>query len=807
MTANVSTLPAGPETLGPRGFKGSILRHLSYSLGKDPGHASRYDWRVALSLALRDLVVDVWFASTRRTYEEKRKRVYYLSMEFLIGRLTEDTAVNLGIEQGARRALEELGQDYDAVVGDEPDAALGNGGLGRLAACYLDSLATLGISAHGYGIRYEHGLFHQRFENGVQIETAEDWLAQRHAWEFERPEVAYRIQFGGEVITHSGRAIWHPGDTVIASAFDTPVVGWRARWANTLRLWSAKPTELFDLAHFNRGDYLAASQHEALARTLSRVLYPDDTTENGRELRLKQEYFFTSASIQDILRRYRSEYDELDRLPERVAVQLNDTHPALAGPELVRLLVDEHGMDFDSAMEATQGCLSYTNHTLLPEALERWGEPMFARLLPRHRQIVDQIDEWHARKTAAKGGGDVRIVASGSVNMGELAFVSAHRVNGVSELHTELMRKTVFSRLDELYPNRIVNQTNGVTPRRWLYTCNAPLRSLISETIGEAWTDDLEALSGLATYVDDPSFLERFAAAKRHNKDRLAQWLRRRNIIRIDPSAMLDVHIKRIHEYKRQLLNLLEAVALWNAMHDEPNREWVPRVKVFAGKAAPGYAVAKQIIHLINDVARTINADPVTRELLRIVFIENYNVSLAEIVIPAADLSEQISTAGKEASGTGNMKLALNGAPTIGTLDGANIEIRECVGDENFFLFGLTAEEVEERRSVPGYARSAIEASPALVRVLDQIANGVFSPDDRSRYGSLIGDLYDHDHFLVTCDFDSYFARQRQVDNTFRDRHSWNRMAALNTAHMGWFTSDRAVRGYARDIWGVEPQF
>jgi starch phosphorylase len=807
MTVNVFALPAGPGSAGPRTLEEAILRHLCYSLGKDPAHASRYDWRVALSFALRDTIVDVWFASTRRTYEQKRKRVYYLSMEFLIGRLTEDATVNLGVEQEARRAIEAFGQDYEAIVGDEPDAALGNGGLGRLAACYLDSLSTLGIPAYGYGIRYEHGLFHQRFENGMQIETAEDWLAQRHAWEFERPEVSYRIQFGGEVLTHSGRAIWHPQDTVIASAFDTPIVGWKARWANTLRLWAAKPTELFDLAHFNRGDYLAASEPEALARTLSRVLYPDDTTESGRELRLKQEYFFTSASIQDLIRRFLSQHGDLEQLPEHVAIQLNDTHPALAGPELVRLLVDEHGMEFDAAIEAAQGCLAYTNHTLLPEALERWGEPMFARLLPRHRQIVDGIDQWHARKTAAKGGGDVRIVANGSVNMGELAFIVAHRVNGVSALHTELMRKTVFSRLDQLYPDRIVNQTNGVTPRRWLYSCNAPLRTLINEAIGEAWADDLEAISGLASHVDDPGFLERFAGAKQHNKQRLAEWLKRRNVIRIDPAAMLDVHIKRIHEYKRQLLNLLETVALWNAMHDQPNRDWVPRVKVFAGKAAPGYAVAKQIIRLINDVARTINADPATRELLRIVFIENYNVSLAEMVIPAADLSEQISTAGKEASGTGNMKLALNGAPTIGTLDGANIEIRERVGEDNFFLFGLTAEEVVARRSVPDYARRAIEASPVLARVLEQIAGGVFSPDDRSRYQSLVGGLFDNDYFLVTCDFDSYYERQRQIDDAFRDRHGWTRRAALNTARVGWFTSDRAVRGYARDIWGVEPQF
>ncbi len=784
-------------------LRSAIERHLKYSLGKDGAHASRYDWRMSLSLALRDAIVNPWFASTRRTREEQRKRVYYLSMEFLIGRLLEDAAINLGVDEQAREAIESLGQDYDAVVADEPDAALGNGGLGRLAACFLDSLSTLGIAAYGYGIRYEHGLFRQHFESGRQVETAETWLTQRHAWEFERPEAAYEIGFGGHVHESGGRASWRPQETLIASAYDMPIVGWKGRWANTLRLWSAQPTTIFDLERFNRGEYLAASEPEALARTLSRVLYPDDATEQGKALRLKQEYFFTAASIQDLLRRFLSEYDDLHALPEKVAIQLNDTHPAIAGPELIRLLIDEHGFETDAAIETAQGCLAYTNHTLLPEALERWPEPLIARVLPRHHQIIERIDDWHAKRS----GGGVRIIEGESVKMGELSFITAHRVNGVSALHTDLMKQTVFAELNGLHPGRIINETNGVTPRRWLYACNPPLRNLITETIGADWPDDLEQLERLVPHIDDAAFLERFGAAKRENKLRFARWLKARDGVTVDPAAMFDVQIKRIHEYKRQLMNLLETVALWNAIRDEPNAEWTPRVKIFGGKAAPGYVVAKQIIRLINDVADVINADPVTRDRLQIVFPENYNVSMAELLIPAADLSEQISTAGKEASGTGNMKFALNGAPTIGTLDGANVEIRERVGEENFFLFGLTALEAEARRAEPNFARRAIEASPRLSRALNQIAGGLFSQNEKNRYESLVRQLYEDDHFLVTCDFDAYYAKQREVDRAFRDAGRWTRMAALNTARVGWFSSDRTIRSYARDVWNVEPRF
>ncbi len=776
-----------------------ILRHLNYSLGKDVSHATTYDWRMSLSLALRDLVVDPWFASTRKTYEAKAKRVYYLSMEFLIGRLIEDVMINLRLDEVARQTIEDLGQDYSTVVYDEPDAALGNGGLGRLAACFLDSLSTLGIPAYGYGIRYEHGLFEQAFEDGKQIETAEHWLAQKHAWEFERPEVSYEIGFGGSVHQTENTAVWHPAETILASAYDTPIVGWGGKWANTLRLWSAKPTLLFDLQRFNEGNYLAASEPEALARTISRVLYPDDTTDTGKELRLKQEYFFTAASIQDLVRRFLSEGHEITTLPEHVAIQLNDTHPAIAGPELVRILTDEHGVAMDDAIALARQCLAYTNHTLLSEALERWDEDLFARILPRHHRIIELIEDAHRTAT----GSNVRIIENGSVKMGELSFIMAHKVNGVSALHSDLVKANLFTDLNASYPGRAINQTNGITPRRWLHSCNPPLRSLINETIGTDWPDDLERLVKLEPHAADSAFIEKFRAAKTQNKRRVAEWIKDRNGTIINPNAMFDVQIKRLHEYKRQLMNILETIALWNEIRDNPSGDWTPRLKIFGGKAAPGYLVAKEIIHLINDVAVRINNDPVTSEILQVAFPENYNVTMAEILIPATDLSEQISTAGKEASGTGNMKFALNGALTIGTLDGANVEIRDHVGAENFYLFGLTAQEVVARREEQDFARLAIEASPRLIKVLDQIQSGEFSPGDSNRHASLVQRMYEHDYFLVTADFDDYFKTQRQVDIDYRDTNTWGRRAILNTARMGWFSSDRTISGYARDIWNV----
>ena len=784
----------------PKLLQADILRHLTFTVGKDAPHASVHDWRMALSHAIRDRIVEPWFVSTKRTWAEDRKRVYYLSMEFLIGRILEDATINLGLYDQAFEAMAAMGQDLRAVISDEPDAALGNGGLGRLAACFMESMATLGCPAYGYGIRYEHGLFCQRFEGGRQVETPENWLAQDHPWEFARPESAYVIGFKGQVETRDGREIWAPGETVMAEAHDTPVIGWRGKWANTLRLWGAKSTGQFDLERFNRGDYTAAAEPENLARTLSRVLYPDDTTYQGKELRLKQEFFLTSAALQDILRRYLASHTDLRALPKHVAIQMNDTHPAIAGPELIRLLSDEHDLSFDEALTIARACLGYTNHTLLPEALEKWATFTFGNVLPRHMQIVERIDSWH-RRAYPNRPHYVGIVKHQEVRMGELAFIMSHKVNGVSALHSDLVKQNLFPELHRLHPGRIVNQTNGVTPRRWLRMANKPLAALITDTIGTGWEADLDRLRELEPHVEKADFRAAFAAAKRVNKVELSNWIGHEMGVKVSPDAMFDVQIKRIHEYKRQLLNILETIAHWQKLRANPKGPWVPRVKIFGGKAAPGYAVAKEIIRLVNDVAEVVNNDPFTGDLLKIVYPANYNVSMAERVIPAADLSEQISTAGKEASGTGNMKFMMNGAPTIGTLDGANVEILEAVGAENFFLFGLTTGEVAKRREDPDHSKKSIEASQPLQDVLQMIAEGRFSPEDPGRYHGIVHGVWHHDYFLVADDFAAYHAAQREVDRAYADPDRWWRIAALNTARSGFFSSDRTIRSYMDEIW------
>ncbi len=791
-------------------LKQAVLEHLAYSVGKDAEHAVSRDWAMALSLAARDRVIDRWMQTTREVYRTDAKRVYYLSMEFLIGRLLSDTLSNLGILDTAKSALEELGVSYDVIAESEPDAALGNGGLGRLAACFLDSMSNLAIPAYGYGIRYRHGLFRQKIGDGWQLEEAEDWLAQGNPWEFRRPEVRYPIGFGGSVAKAKGdRAVWTPGETVLAAAFDTPVAGWGGAHVNTLRLWSAKPVGGFDLSHFNQGQFMEAAAPEVLAETICRVLYPDDTTPEGQELRLKQEYFFTSASLQDLLRRFLQHHTDLERLPSHAAIQMNDTHPAIAVPEMVRLLVDDRGMSFDRAFEVTQACLAYTNHTLLPEALERWPRGLVGAILPRHLQLIGKIDQAFekivVRAEPAVDFDSVRVLdkAGDAVRMGNLAFVGSHRVNGVSALHTDLMQRTVFHDLNSVLPGRIVNQTNGITPRRWLKLCNPGLADLVTRAIGDDWVADLARIEELAPFADDAGFRAEFAAVKKANKNRLADRIRSTLNLNVDPDALFDVQIKRLHEYKRQLLNALEAVAHYQAICREPDADWQPRVKIIAGKAAPGYERAKLIIKLINDVAKVVNADPAMRGRFKIVFLPNYNVSLAEVIIPAAELSEQISTAGMEASGTGNMKFALNGALTIGTLDGANVEIAERVGDDNIFIFGLTADEVAAARAAGHEPARHIEASPALADAIDAVATGAFSPDDPDRFRAIADDLRGHDYFMVTADFDAYVAAQRAVDTAYGAQDDWARRAVLNTARAGWFSSDRTIRGYARDIWDV----
>jgi len=788
----------------PAQFRHDLLRHLQYTVGKSPQKASLFDWRIALSHTVRDYAVDPWFSATRRTWDEDRKRVYYLSMEFLIGRLLEDQAINLGVRDVMVQVLAEFGMSFDEVAEGEPDAALGNGGLGRLAACYLESMATMGCPAYGYGLRYEHGLFRQHFEHGRQIETPENWLATDNPWDFSRPEAAYPVGFGGDLTERDGAWLWTPNSKVLASAHDTPVVGYGGQWANTLRLWAAMPSaDLFDLNRFNAGDFAAASEAEALARSLSRVLYPNDTTEGGKELRLSQEYFLTSASVQDILRRYLAAHQDLLKLPEFVAIQMNDTHPAIAGPELIRLLVDEHGVNFDTAVSTATEVLGYTNHTLLPEALERWSVGLMRKVLPRHLQIIETLDTQFIELQGATAD-PVRLISHDQVSMGDLAFTTSHKVNGVSALHTELVSKELFPVHNKLHPGRIVNITNGITPRRWLKLANPALASLITDTIGAGWETDLERLRELEPHAEDPAFRDAFGRSKRQAKEHFTSWLAKEHGIELPAEALYDAQVKRLHEYKRQLLNILWTIAHYQRIKRDPAAGWVPRVKIFGGKAAPSYHMAKLIIQLINDVADVVNNDPETSHLLRVVYPPNYGVSMAEKLIPAADLSEQISTAGMEASGTGNMKFALNGALTIGTLDGANVEIREHVGSENFFLFGLTTEQVAERRTQPDHARTALEASQTLRDVLQAIAEGSFSPEDHHRYDQLLDAMWNSDWFLVASDFEDYDRAQNEVAKSYSDPAHWQRMAILNIARMGYFSSDRSIGEYMTHIWNVE---
>ncbi|MBZ9702518.1 MULTISPECIES: glycogen/starch/alpha-glucan phosphorylase [unclassified Mesorhizobium] len=820
MTRTMTSDPLPPllENPDPKTLAREVLMALKYRVGKDTTVATQYDWLTASIKVVRDRIVDRWMQATKEAYAQQEKRVYYLSLEFLIGRLMRDAFSNLGLMENMREALSSLGVELDLIATLEPDAALGNGGLGRLAACFMESMATVDIPAHGYGIRYANGMFRQEIHDGWQVELPETWLDHGNPWEFERRERSFEVGFGGSVesvTTRDGRLerhVWKPTEHVLAVAYDTPVVGWRGNRVNTLRLWSGMPVDPILLDKFNAGDHIGALAESNKADALSRVLYPADSHMAGQELRLRQEYFFSTASLQDIVQRHLSQYGDLKSLPDKAAIHLNDTHPAIAVPELMRLLMDVHGMDFDRAWDTTKRTFGYTNHTLLPEALESWPVPLFERLLPRHMQIVYAINAQvllEARATNQFSGEQISRISliqengDRRVRMGNLAFVGSHSINGVSALHTELMKETVFADLHTLYPDRINNKTNGITPRRWLIQCNPGLTALAREAIGDRFLDDIEAIKGLDAFADDTAFREKFAGVKRQNKVKLANLVADRLGIRLDPSALFDIQVKRIHEYKRQLLNILEAVALYDQIRSHPERDWMPRVKFFGGKAAPSYHNAKLIIKLANDVARVINRDPAVRGLLKVVFVPNYNVSLAEIMMPAADLSEQISTAGMEASGTGNMKFALNGALTIGTLDGANVEIKECVGDDNIFIFGLTTAEVAERRNNGYDPRGVIKASPELSQALAAVSSGVFSPDDPNRYRDLINGLYDSDWFMVAADFDAYATCQRDVDAVWRNSPDWYARAIRNVARVGWFSSDRTIRQYAKDIWNV----
>jgi starch phosphorylase len=796
----------------------AIVAKLRYSIGKTPHRASQRDWFVATALIVRDHVVDTWTASAQRARASGAKRVHYFSLEFLIGRLLFDAAGNLGMLDDLRSALRKESVDLDHLRTLEPDAALGNGGLGRLAACFMESMATLAIPAFGYGIRYDHGLFRQTIKDGWQQEQPEDWLSAGNPWEFQRPEISYRVGFGGSVMAtnDAGRVAynWTPSETVFAMAFDTPVVGYGNKHANTLRLWSARAADPLSLEAFNKGDHVGALTDRVRAESISRVLYPGDDSAAGQELRLRQEYFFASASLQDLIRRHLVEHESVLSLGDYVAVQLNDTHPAIGIAELMRLLMDIYKLEWDVAWAITQSCVSYTNHTLLPEALEVWPVLLLERLLPRHMQIIYLLNARHL-DTQRAAGADDRLLAALSlieegngrrVRMGHLAFLGSHSVNGVSALHTDLMRKTTFHDLDRAVGGRIVNRTNGITFRRWLHQTNPGLTRLLVDTLGERVLHDPMVLTGLAPFADDAGFREAFRAQRVPRKQAIVRLAAAQLGIAVNPEALFDVQIKRIHEYKRQLLNILHAISQYNAIRAQPTRNWHPRVKFFGGKAAPSYTLAKQIIRLAHDVARVINGDPTVRGMLQVVFMPNYNVSLAELLIPAADLSEQISTAGMEASGTGNMKLALNGALTIGTLDGANVEIREHVGADNIFIFGMTTEEVEARRQSTGLnASGVVESCPALRDVLDAMRNGLFSPDEPARYAALADRLEFADPFFVCADFDSYDKVQDAVDAKWADPEAWWRSAVLNTANMGWFSSDRTITEYAEGTWKVPP--
>ena len=802
-------------------FKLSVANKLIYAVGKDPVAASPDDWLHATALAVRDQLVERWMATTRAQYTQKLKRVYYMSMEFLIGRTFTNALLALELQDTVKQALADFGVDIQALAEREPDAALGNGGLGRLAACFLDSMATLGVPGMGYGIRYEYGMFRQRIVDGQQVEQPDYWLTRGNPWEFQRPEVTYRVRFGGHVQRREGHnapygaANWVDTHDVLAMAYDTIIPGYGTQATNTLRLWSAKATEEIDLSAFNRGNYMAAVESKNHSENVSRVLYPDDSTPSGRELRLHQEYFFVSASVQDLLRRYLRNHTTFDELPNQVSIHLNDTHPVLAVPELMRLLLDEHNVPWDAAWAHTQKVFSYTNHTLMHEALETWPVEMFGRILPRHLQILFDMNSRFLAEVTAGPDHDVELLRrlslideSGErrVRMAYVAVLASHSINGVSGLHSELMTQSIFADFYKLFPERFNNKTNGVTPRRWLAQANPPLAALLDTRIGRGWRRDLTQLEALRPMAQQPAFVRAFRHAKRENKLRLANWIDEHMRIDIDTDALFDVQVKRMHEYKRQLLNVLHVITRYHRILEKPDAGHVPRVIVFAGKAASAYQMAKLVIRLINDVAKVINEDERVGKLLKVVFLPNYSVSLAEVIMPAADLSEQISTAGTEASGTGNMKFALNGALTIGTLDGANVEMRENVGPENFFIFGNTTPEVANIRATGYHPRDIYEGDPELSRTLDSLRDGLFSPGEPARYQQIFDALVSWgDHYLLLADYKSYIEAQGRVDALYRDADAWTRMAIMNVAGMGAFSSDRTIAQYAHEIWHTKP--
>ena len=801
-------------SLDVEGVKKAIVYKLIFLIGRSPKEASQRDWLNATLHAVRDLVTEGWITTARQSRAEETRRVYYLSMEFLIGRTLSNAMIAEGVYDVAEKALAELNVNLEEIIEKEVDPGLGNGGLGRLAACFMDSLATLAIPAMGYGIRYEYGMFRQKIENGQQVERPDDWLEKGAPWEFMRPSKRFSIDFGGHIYFEDKKCIWNPDEKVTALAYDQMIPGYKNDSASTLRLWSAHGGELFDLEEFNRGDHLAAVATRSANQNLSRVLYPDDSTWNGRELRLRQEYFLVSASLQDILRRHLRTHGTLDNLADKVAIHLNDTHPALAIPELMRILIDLHGYSWQNAWDVTRRIFSYTCHTLMSEALETWPVEMMAKILPRHLQMIFEINEHFLEyvKTYVTTDMDfirrVSLIEEGyqrKVRMGWLSVVGSHKVNGVAAIHSDLMVTSTFADFARIYPERFTNVTNGVTPRRWLAVANPKLAALFDQYIGSEWRCDLSQIEKLKAFADKGEFKRAVADIKYDNKVKLAQYVKKTLNIDLDPHALFDVQVKRIHEYKRQMLNVLHIIARYNEMLAHPEKDWQPRVFILAGKAASAYYAAKQTIRLINDVANVINNDERLKGRLKVVFIPNYSVSLAQLIIPAADISEQISLAGTEASGTSNMKFALNGALTLGTLDGANVEILDNVGEDHIFIFGNTVEQVEALRREGYRPFDYYQNDEQLREVIDQIIRGDFSPEEPNRYHSLIQGLQYHDYYQSFADFRSYVEAQKAVDKKYQDRDVWIASTIQNMVNMGFFSSDRTILEYAKNIWKIEP--
>ena len=799
------------------GLKEDFAWHLRYSLAKGETHATERDEYTAFATAVRDRIVERWISTQEEYARQNTKRVYYLSLEFLIGRLLGNNVINLKADQLCRDALKDFGINWNDLRDFETDAGLGNGGLGRLAACYLDSMSTLELAGMGYGLRYDYGIFRQRIVNGCQVEEPDHWLKNGYPWEMARPEYAQLVGFGGHVECRVDKGeqtwCWVPSETVEGVPYDLPIVGYRNA-VNSLRLWSAKAVDDFDLEDFNKGSYVEAVERKVLAENLTKVLYPNDNTMAGKELRLRQQYFFVACSLQDIIRRYRNLNDGWSDFPDKAFIHLNDTHPTLVIPELMRILMDVEGLDWDTAWDLTQRSTGYTNHTILQEALEKWPVPMMERLLPRHLQIIYEINGRFLRQIGSLYPGDVGrlrrmslIDESGerSVRMANLCLVGTSSVNGVAELHTKILRESLFHDFYELWPEKFHNVTNGITPRRWLLKANPTLSQLITESIGDGWITDLAQLRNLERFADDGNFLSALAKIKHSNKRQLSNWARRTLGFSLNPEAIFDVQVKRLHEYKRQLMLALYVVILYNRLLNDPSYDPHPRCFIFAAKAAPGYYMAKLIIRFIHGVADVVNANPRTRGKLSVAFLPDYRVSLAEKIMPAAEVSEQISLAGMEASGTGNMKFMMNGALTLGTYDGANVEINQEVGDDNMFLFGLRTEDVAKLRPVYD-AKECCRRNPEIRLALDMIRQNVFSLLEPGLFEPILRNLLDYnDHYMLLADLTSYCEAQDRVDAAYRDPKRWNRMSLVNIARSGRFSSDRAVMEYARDIWHVEP--